>query len=233
MKIVVAAPKKWTAAKVRQFCDTHKDVEVHIIRDPLELTYEFLNSISPEYVFFPHWSWRIPREIYTNFRCIVFHPSDLPFGRGGTPVQNLIALGVQATKISAIEVVEEMDAGDVVLKRDLSLLGTGEEIYLRIQDIIFDDMIPFILDNQPEPTPQNGDVTLFKRRNPVMSRLEPQMTLAQVFDMIRMLDAEGYPHAFIELGELRFTFTRASLKTDEILADVVITRQGGKHDSKR
>lgn len=225
MKIVVAAPNKWTNAKLNLFRDMHTDIEVHAVCEPSELTYDFLRSVSPDYVFFPHWSWRIPREIYSSFPCVVFHPSDLPFGRGGTPVQNLIALGIQATKISAIEVVEKMDAGGVLLKRDLSLLGTAEEIYLRMQDAIFDDMIPFILENKPEAVPQCGDVTEFKRRSPAMSRLNPEMTLAQIFDMIRMLDAEGYPHAFAELGELRFTFTRASLKTDKIIADVEITRR--------
>lgn len=225
MKIVVAAPNRWTSAKLEVFRQAHKDIEVHAIYDPSGLTYDFLRLVSPDYVFFPHWSWRIPHEIYGSFPCVVFHPSDLPSGRGGTPVQNLIASGAQATKISAIEVVEEMDAGGVLLKRNLSLLGTGEEIYLRMQDTIFDDMIPFILENRPAPVPQRGDVTVFKRRGPAMSRLDQGMTLTQVFDMIRMLDAEGYPHAFIEVGDLRFTFTRASMKTDGIVADVVITKR--------
>lgn len=232
MKIVVGAPKRWTAAKLKIFCERYKDIEVHAIFEPSELTYEFLRFISPDYVFFPHWSWRIPREIYDSFRCIVFHPSDLPFGRGGTPVQNLIELGFQTTKISAIEVGGELDAGGIIMKRDLSLIGAAEEVYLRIQDIVFEDMIPFILTNRPKAVPQSGNATVFKRRNPAMSELKPEMTLEQVFNKIRMLDAEGYPHAFIEFGGLRLTFTRASLKTDKIIADVEIVK-GEKNDPGR
>lgn len=232
MKIVVAAARVWTAAKTREFCERRGDIEVSIVHQPSELTYDRLRAISPDYVFFPHWSWRIPPEIYGNFRCIVFHPSDLPFGRGGSPIQNLIEAGFQSTKISAIEVTGEMDAGGVFLKRDLLLLGTAEEIYLRMQDVIFDEMIPFILENEPVPVPQNGDGTIFKRRTPAMGAIRPEMTIKQVFNTIRMLDAEGYPHAFLDFGPFRFTFTRASLKANEILADVVITKQGDDGSSE-
>lgn len=40
-----------------------------------------------------------------------------------------------------------------------------------------------------------------------------------------MLDAEGYPQAFLNIGNLRLMFNRASLKKDRILADVTITMQ--------
>jgi methionyl-tRNA formyltransferase len=38
-----------------------------------------------------------------------------------------------------------------------------------------------------------------------------------------MLDAEGYPSAFFNVGPFKLEFARASLKTDQILADVKIT----------
>jgi methionyl-tRNA formyltransferase len=37
-----------------------------------------------------------------------------------------------------------------------------------------------------------------------------------------MLDAEGYSPAFLETDHLRFEFSRASLKSEYILADVKI-----------
>ena len=42
---------------------------------------------------------------------------------------------------------------------------------------------------------------------------------------IRMLDAEGYPKAFISLGDLKFEFTKASLNLDSVNANVKITRE--------
>jgi len=41
-----------------------------------------------------------------------------------------------------------------------------------------------------------------------------------------MLDAEGYPSAFIKIGPFKIEFTRASRKTDQVLADVRISIAG-------
>ena len=51
----------------------------------------------------------IPTEIFTSFECIVFHMTDLPYGRGGSPLQNLIVRGHKKTKVSALKVVKEVD----------------------------------------------------------------------------------------------------------------------------
>ena len=101
------------------------------------LTYEYLNNINPEYVFFPHWSYIIPEKIYNNFNCIIFHMTDLPFGRGGSPLQNLISRGIYQTKISAIKCCEVIDGGDIYLKKDFDISeGSAEEIYQRAGYII-------------------------------------------------------------------------------------------------
>jgi methionyl-tRNA formyltransferase len=68
---------------------------------------------APRYVFFAHWSWKIPRAVYEAHECVIFHMTDVPFGRGGSPLQNLISRGIYETKLSALRCVEEMDAGPV------------------------------------------------------------------------------------------------------------------------
>ena len=83
------------------------------ITDNLKFKLDEIRRINPEYIFFPHWSYIIPKEIFSNYQCIVFHMTDLPYGRGGSPLQNLILAGKKKTKISAIDVVEEIDAGDI------------------------------------------------------------------------------------------------------------------------
>jgi methionyl-tRNA formyltransferase len=58
--------------------------------------------------------------------------TDLPFGRGGSSMQNLISRGICQTKLSAIQCVEEIDAGDIYLKKDFSLKeGSAKELYLK------------------------------------------------------------------------------------------------------
>jgi len=52
----------------------------------------------------------------------------MPYGRGGSPLQNLIVRGYRHTKLTALRMVEEFDAGPVYLKEDLCLEGNAEEI---------------------------------------------------------------------------------------------------------
>lgn len=218
---VIAGSRPWCrhlAAEIQ--CTT--GIPCQFIQTPQELTYETLNHFSPRYIFFPHWSWIIPPAIWKNFECIIFHMTDLPYGRGGSPLQNLIIRGHEETKISALRCSDEIDAGPIYLKQALSLLGSAEEIYIRANKVIR-NMIISILQHNPNPTPQEGLATLFKRRTPEESNLDGVQTLQEFFDRIRMVDAEGYPSAFLDFGKFRLHFTRASRKTDKIIADVCIS----------
>jgi len=49
--------------------------------------------------------------------------TDLPFGRGGSPLQNLIVRGFTHTKLSALRVEKGLDTGDIYLKEDLEQYG--------------------------------------------------------------------------------------------------------------
>ena len=74
--------------------------------------------------------------------------------------------------------------------------------------------------------PQVGKPVVFKRRNPKQSDMSELEKLEDVFNHIRMLDAEGYPNAYIEKGEFKYEFTRASIKADgSIIADVRIIKK--------
>lgn len=206
-----------------------------LISDPTALTAERLDALAPQYVFLPHWSHRIPPEVYERHECIIFHMTDLPFGRGGSPLQNLIVRGFRDTRISAIRCVRELDAGPVYLKRDLSLAGSAEEIFIRAAAIM-EDMIVHILSTRPRPRPQRGKPTTFKRRTPEHGNLTAARSLGEAYDLIRMLDAEGYPAAFLNAGPFRIEFTRASRKVGGIVADAkieFISKSSADHDQDR
>jgi len=195
-------------------------VQVSHIANKKALNREYLDGIGASTIFFPHWSYIISPEIYENYECVIFHMTDLPFGRGGSPLQNLI----RETKISALRCVEEVDAGPIFMKRPLPLHGTAQEIYIRASEII-EDMIVSIIKNKPEPQDQTGEVVPFKRRKEGEGSLTQLKTLEEVYDYIRMLDAEGYPNAFIETDNLHLKFNSASLESNYILANVMIMRK--------
>jgi methionyl-tRNA formyltransferase len=192
------------------------------IRDRAALNFDSLTAIGPSFVFLPHWSWRIPERVFTNFECIVFHMTDLPFGRGGSPLQNLIVRGIYETKLTALRCEAGLDTGPVYLQRPLSLHGAAEEIFLRAANEI-ETMIVEIVEKRPTPQAQTGPATTFQRRRPQDGDIALLASLGQVHDHIRMLDADGYPPAFVEAGTFRLEFSRSKLGVDGVIADVRIT----------
>ena len=90
---VIATIKSWNINNCRKLAEQFPDHNFRIVTEKEELTYKTLSDIKPEFVFFPHWSWLIPEEVYEHFNCVVFHMTDLPFGRGGSPLQNLLVRG--------------------------------------------------------------------------------------------------------------------------------------------
>lgn len=199
-------------------------LDVLRVRNQSELDLSRLNAFMPSYVFFPHWSWKIPAGIYEGFECVIFHMTDLPFGRGGSPLQNLVVRGISETKLTALRCVAELDAGPIYLKRPLSLLGTAEEILMRTSQLT-GEMIEVIVQERPEPQIQTAEPTTFRRRTAQDGDMALLGTLEKVFDYIRMLDGDGYPPAFLETEYFKFEFSRASLKLDCVIADVKITRK--------
>ncbi len=193
----------------------------HYADDPVTLTHDYVDSIHPRYLFFLHWSWRVEQHLVDAYECVCFHMTDLPFGRGGSPLQNLILRGHKQTMLSALRMVEEMDAGPIYAKSPLSLAGRAEDIYKRATETAA-QMIRKIIDTHPTPTPQEGPPTHFSRRTPADSRIADTGSPESLYDFIRMLDAETYPHAYFEHHGYRFTFQNAALDGSKIHADVTI-----------
>lgn len=226
MKIfVLATDKKWHDDLFKFLLQKRSNEKWYRIRVKNELNKEKLKALNPAIIFIPHWSHIIPPEIFENFECIVFHMTDLPYGRGGSPLQNLIVRGHENTKISAIRVEKGIDTGDLYLKKHLNLNGTAEEVFLRSAAVI-KEMIKEIIDSNLQPEIQKGEITNFKRRKPEDGNIAELEDIQKIYDFIRMLDAPGYPKAFLEIGNMKLEFTRASLKADKsILADVRITEK--------
>lgn len=220
MRIIVVSNKDWHRKYIEELSG-RTGKEVIYIDNKSEVTYQKFASLGPEWVFFPHWSYMIPADVYENFRCVVFHMTDLPFGRGGSPLQNLIARGIYETRLSALRCCGEVDAGDIYLKRNLSLWGNAEEIYLRAAELSKEMMIEMVRDDL-QAEPQKGEAVVFKRRTPDDGNIGELRSLEKIFDYIRMLDAESYPLAFLDTEHLHLEFTRASLKYGYILADTKI-----------
>lgn len=207
MNYVIASPKGWTRDEFRR-----RAVDLpgtwNMVQDRQELTLEFLDRTKPRYVFFPHWSWLVPAEILDAYECVCFHMTDLPYGRGGSPLQNLVVRGHSETKLTALRMVEEIDSGPIYMKMPLSLAGSAQEIFTEATKVIF-DMIETIVRQEPQPNEQQGAPTYFKRRKPEQGVIPKTGTIQDIYNHIRMLDADTYPRAFLDWGFVRVEFADA------------------------
>jgi len=188
-----------------------------------EMTDVRLAELRPRYAFFLHWSNLVRTEILDRCECICFHMADVPYGRGGSPLQNLIMAGHRETKLTALRMTAELDAGPVYLKEPISLEGNAEEIYIRSSELAA-RMILQIVTDELTPVPQIGEAVIFRRRKPADSEIPADLgSHIVMYDFIRMLDADGYPRAFLTHGQFRFEFSRVGLYDGRLRADVTIT----------
>ena len=85
-------------------------------------------------------------------------------------------------------------------------------------------MIEAIIRDEPEPKPQEGEVVVFERRRPQQSEIGDPGSLDELHDFIRMLDADGYPRAFLVHRGYRYEFHSSARHGDHLKAPVVVTR---------
>lgn len=220
---IVITTKDWNINQYQKRVDGYSG-NWFLIKSPEELTLDKLREIKPKYIFFPHWSWIVPESILNEFNCVCFHMTDVPYGRGGSPLQNLIIRGHENTKLTALKMCKELDAGPVYLKEDLSLAGSATDIFKRSASLTF-DMIEYIVKNNPKPEKQQGEVTQFPRRKPEQSELKPDMDISTLYNMVRMLDAETYPKAFIKFGEYKLEFSSVENSEGHLKANVKIVKE--------
>jgi methionyl-tRNA formyltransferase len=223
MSFVVASNRPWHEGMAERLM-ARTGHEFRQISNPEELDEGWLNEIRAKKLFFPHWSHVLPAKIYESFECVIFHMTDLPYGRGGSPLQNLIVRGQTETILSAIRCSGGLDSGPVYLKRPLSLEGTARQIFARASAII-EDMVCELIESPRTPVPQSGEATYFKRRTPADGNLKVASSIDQIFDYIRMLDADGYPPAYFDIGDFRLSFTQPELCDESVAARVVISRR--------
>jgi methionyl-tRNA formyltransferase len=143
-----------------------------------------------------------PVKILTrNRRNLIIHASDLPKGRGFSPLTWLTLAGENKIPVCLIEAVEEVDAGPIIYKNWANFEGhelndemrrVMGELHVEMCLRFLNEMVP------PIGEKQVGSATIYPRRRPADSQLDPHKPLAQQFNLLRVVDNENYP-AFFDL----------------------------------
>lgn len=139
--------------------------------------------------------------IRSRYRAaLVIHASDLPEGRGWSPHIWQILEGRNRMVVTLFEAADRVDAGPIWKKEVIEL--EGHELYDEINAKLFAvevQLMDFALTNmgRVRPQPQIGIcTTYYRRRTPEDSRLDPEGTIAEQFDLLRVADPERFPAFF-------------------------------------
>ncbi|TVP43104.1 MAG: UDP-2,4-diacetamido-2,4,6-trideoxy-beta-L-altropyranose hydrolase [Gemmatimonadales bacterium] len=143
-----------------------------------------------------------PERLALNVHNLVVHGSDLPRGRGWSPMTWEVLEGASYLVVSLIEAVDAVDAGPIFAQARLELEGTEvlDELRTLLADATLRLCRSFVSGyggTAQTAIEQQGDATYYPRRTPADSEIDPKRTIAEQFDLMRVVDEDRYP-AFFE-----------------------------------
>ena len=136
-----------------------------------------------------------------HFRhSLVLHASPLPHGRGMSPHIWQVLEGATKLTLTLLNAEDEVDSGDIWLQREFEVPPTA--LYDEINARLFDaevTLMHWALENcdTARPRAQYGQPTIYRRRRPQDNRIDPERSLGESFDLMRVADPDRYP-AFFE-----------------------------------
>ena len=222
MKGVLATkPNIWSD---RLYQELSEDENIEWIRISYASEYEKISETNPEWTFFFHWSKLVPEEIYNKHRCVVVHTSNLPDGKGGSPLQNQIIDGIIKSKVNTIAMAQELDSGPVYCSQEITLQGDIFDIWSCIASVAKELIEKCIYENVIPVEQEEGRGKKYKRRKDNTLPTNKEDNLYHLYRHIQMLDGEGYPNSSLKVGDFVFSFSRAKHFGEEVLCDVRIRK---------
>ena len=134
-----------------------------------------------------------------NKSNIVCHPSNLPKGRGFSPIAWEILDSANKLTFTLFEANEKIDDGDIYYKKEVELSGTELNDDLRsIQAEITFELILKYINEYPNinGSKQIGEATYYKKRNKDDMELDIKKSIEEQFNLLRIADNVNYPAHF-------------------------------------
>lgn len=136
-------------------------------------------------------------------KALVIHASDLPRGRGWSPHIWQLLDGAKALTLTLLEAANKVDSGDIWKKIEISV---GEDALSdEINHLVFEaelQLMDFAVQNfaiiAPQPQSTAIEPTYYPKRSPLDSKIDPQKTIEDQFNLMRICDPNRFP-AYFEL----------------------------------
>ena len=155
---------------------------------------------------------------------LVIHESDLPKGKGWSPLTWQILENKNKIPVTLFEAEDKVDSGVIYDQEWINFEGHEliDELRCAQADATLNLCKRFV-SNYPRAIGSNrtqaGDETFYKRRSPDDSELNPNKSIKDHFDLLRIVDNERYPAFFEQSGHLY------QLKISKLLRDKRINKR--------
>lgn len=146
---------------------------------------------------------RIFRSLELNSYNLVVHESDLPKGRGMSPFTWQVVEGKSKIPVTLLEATESLDAGVIYDQLWVELDGTElVDDWRRLQGNATVELLSNFVKKYPDikGLKQEGEPTFYPKRTPEDSRLNPDKTIEEQFNLLRVVDNDRYPAWFERNG---------------------------------
>ena len=132
---------------------------------------------------------------------LVVHESDLPKGKGWSPISWQILRGKKKIVICLIEAAKKVDTGDIYLKKEIFF--KGDELVDEIREkqakatvSLCKNFLVKYKNRTIKKTKQKGKSSYYFRRSLKDSLLQFNKTIRQNFNLLRIVDNKKYPAFF-------------------------------------
>ena len=142
---------------------------------------------------------------------LVVHESDLPLGKGFSPMSWQILEGKNKIKISLIDADLSVDSGEIHMQENINL--DGNELVNDWRKIQADKTISLCMEwinNYPDILSQKrsqiGEETFYSRRDKSDSEIDINKSIKEQFNKLRIVDNKKYP-AFLSINKKIYTIS--------------------------
>ena len=171
----------------------------------------------------------IPNKIIklAEYKAINLHPSLLPKYRGASPVQYSLLNGDDLTGVSIIYVIDKMDAGDIILQKEIKI--DHEDDFLSLHDklasagsSILIDALNKIESNSSKIIIQDNDIASYTKK--IIKEdgiINWQNSAEDIYNKIRAFNFWPGCYSFLPNGE-KITILKASINSLEGIPGTIL-----------
>jgi putative two-component system hydrogenase maturation factor HypX/HoxX len=189
--------------------DAGHDVGVLLAGRPAEIV-DGVRAARPELILCPFLKDRVPSQVWRNWRTVIIHPG--PVGdRGPSSVDWAITEGVRSWGVTALQAIEELDAGPVWATRTFAMPAAPPRKSALYNGPIADAALECVLETVEKaadpafrPTPSTELTVEVQGVRPVMTQNDRAFDWAAPSEQIvrRIRAADGSPGVRTEVGGL-------------------------------